>query len=1192
MGDEERALLKSQFRAHLVTLLLGTAPQTYLQGLVLGLEKPDDIRQLFLLNVPSFLLLYGLLAAVPCQVLTIRHALAHVPGEPPGRRLVRLLELPRILELSHMTALAVLLVLISTVDCLWFGRSLLLVVPCTLMQTLFALFVAIQHGFVMEDRMRPLALEELKRAPEAPLPWEGGIRWRTFRWYLPYTVALTFACTLVMSATILWSQGRKAFWELAAALEAHQLSGAAGLLTRQVERMGAESLGPLLVLGAFMLVCGTLTARWTAGQIARGALACRDSIERMALGAYRPPEWIATDELGRLSAATASAFQGIERQARRVRESADALGRAAQELDEARRSKEGSLSRQAAALEEVRVVSETIQRASLVAAQKAEKVLAMAGNAGTLLQAGETASAEGLTGLAAIREQVSAMKARVRELERHAGRVRAVALLVKGFADQSRMLSLNAELEAVRVGGGPLGFRHVALKLRALAEQSIQSTHRVAEIVQGLFGAIRETVRLTDRSAERVEASLRTVPKSGEALQQLGAIIIDANHAAQRISTVSAQQREGILQLSQAVAGLSLAAAETLRQLEDSSQVTRRVEQAAGQVRTALREWGRGGVSAPEPSAHEASPRQQLLRGLFLLRLAYLPGVLLPLAYLGSMLLGLEAVEGRSAAVRVLLPLCVLGGVLLPWWMDHRMVAHALAEVPGAPASARLERLLELPRRKLLLHLGLLAVSFATALAACCVLYGRSLVLVLPCTLVLMLLCAFAGIPQTLWVEACVRPLALREFHRHPETPLSFTGVYWRRLRWHLPYQLGLTATCTLVPAVAVLARTGVESSRELLAELGPRYAPIVQQSLWELLREAVPTVVFLGSFLTLCAGLGAWRMARQLDQGVRELEASISSIAAGSPRPPTWISSDELGSLAVSTLSIFQQLWRLTEGLHEAAGQLGHAATALSASHEAQTRGLSEQLELLRRTGELAQEVERMSKDASRGAEAVLEGGTRAGKLHQAGVEAVARGYEGLTGIRRQVTTLEARLQTLEQDAQQIRHITASIKDLSDESDVLALNAAITAMQSGEPGQTFGVVAKEVRGLADRSLQETREAGRLLRELIQAIDETGGMVREGSARVQDSLARVDASGETLRQLFALVQEGHSSARQIAATIHQQGAGIAQVSQAVADVSQMMSEMTERLATSARVAAEVDRLAEQVRTAMQAPVGP
>ncbi|WNG17057.1 methyl-accepting chemotaxis protein [Cystobacter fuscus] len=1189
MGDEERALLKSQFKAHLGALLLGTAPQTYLQGLVLGLEDPVLLQRMFLLNMPCFLLVYGLLVPLPCQFLTIRHALAHVSGERPGQRLVRLLQLPRNLELYHMAALALLVVFISTMNCLWFDRSLLLVVPCTLVQTLFAHFVSVQHVFWMEERLRPLALEELRRAPDVQLPWRGGIRWRTFHWYLPYTVALTFTCTLVMSATILWSQGRKALRELAEALAAQGLPDAAERLARQVERLGSESLEPMLLLGAFLLVCSTLAARWTAEQIVRGAQACRDSIERMALGAYHPPEWVSTDELGRLSAVTARAFQGIERQARRVRESADALGRAAQALDEARRGKEGSLSRQAAALQEVRVVSETIQRASLVAAQKAEKVLAMTGDARTLLQAGETASAEGLAGLTAVREQVSAMRARVRELERHAGRVRAVALLVKDFADQSRMISLNAELEAVRVGDGSLGFRHVALKLRALAEQSIQSTHRVAEIVQGLFGAIRETARLMDRGTEQVQASLRAVPRSGEALHQLGAIIANANQAAQRISSVSAQQREGILQLSQAVAGLSHSAAETLRQLEGSSQVTRRVEQVAGQVRAALREWGRGDVPPPEPAAHEAPPRHHLLRGLLLLRLAHLLGVLLPLAYLGGHLLGLEAWELRSAAVYVLLPFGVLGGVLLPWGMDHLLVAHALKE---EPASARLERLLVLPRRKLLLHLGLLALSFTAAAAACCLLYGRSLLLVLPCTGVSMLLCAFAGIPQTLWLEARVRPLVLREFHRDPESSLSRGGVYWRRLRWYLPCQLGLTAACTLVPAVVLLARMGIDSSRELMAELGPRHAPLVHQFLWKLLHEALPTVVFLGSFLTLCAGLSAWRMARQLDQGARELESAIASIAAGSPRPPAWISTDELGGLAVTTLSIFQRLWTLTQGLHEAAGQLGRAATELSASHDAQTRGLSEQRELLRHTEDLAHSVKRMSKDASRGAEVVLEGGAHAETLHRYGLEAVARGYEGLIDIRRQISSLETRLQTLEQDARRIRQITASIKDLSDESDILALNAAITAMQSGELGQTFGVVAKEVRVLADRSLQETREAGRLLQELLQAIDATGVMVREGTARVQDSLARVEASGETLRQLFALVQEGHGSARQIAATIHQQGAGIAQVSQSITEMSQMMGELMERLATSARVAADVDRLTEQLRTAMQGPVRP
>ena len=93
--------------------------------------------------------------------------------------------------------------------------------------------------------------------------------------------------------------------------------------------------------------------------------------------------------------------------------------------------------------------------------------------------------------------------------------------------------------------------------------------------------------------------------------------------------------------------------------------------------------------------------------------------------------------------------------------MDHNAV------VDLALAIGMFER-----NRDQALALAVMTATLATIIAAIC-LSGPAL------------LCAFAGIPQTLWVEACVRPLALREFHRHPESPLSFTGVYWRRLRWH-----------------------------------------------------------------------------------------------------------------------------------------------------------------------------------------------------------------------------------------------------------------------------------------------------------------------------------------------------------------------------------------------------------------------
>src|SRR5205823_5185129 len=123
-----------------------------------------------------------------------------------------------------------------------------------------------------------------------------------------------------------------------------------------------------------------------------------------------------------------------------------------------------------------------------------------------------------------------------------------------------------------------------------------------------------------------------------------------------------------------------------------------------------------------------------------------------------------------------------------------------------------------------------------------------------------------------------------------------------------------------------------------------------------------------------------------------------------------------------------------------------------------------------------------------------------------------------------------------------QIRGITETVKDLADQSNMLALNAAIEAVRSGEHGKGFAVVAREIRSLADQSIQATNRVRDILEDLGATIEGAVSITERGKQKMESSIALVRTSGDSLRELSGIVKDTSSAVRQIAAAVSQQNA--------------------------------------------------
>ncbi|MFY0574402.1 methyl-accepting chemotaxis protein [Cystobacter fuscus] len=502
---------------------------------------------------------------------------------------------------------------------------------------------------------------------------------------------------------------------------------------------------------------------------------------------------------------------------------------------------------------------------------------------------------------------------------------------------------------------------------------------------------------------------------------------------------------------------------------------------------------------------------------------------------------------------------------------------------PGTSPEQRLRRILELPRRQGIIQTLTLAGMGLVASITCGMRYERGPLTTLTCAALLMLLAALASVPPMLRLEDRIRPLALELFHRHPEVELPWRWPFWRSLSWYLPYLMGLTVLCVLSAVAALLWRMGDEAARRLVEELahqGWRLEQVVYPRQGALGVELAWALVLPGMLLLLHAFRIARAMARQMAQGTRELEASLASIAEGTSRLPRWVSTDELGSLSLAMTAIFHQLWTLAREVEEANGQLDEAAWELEASQQQQAHGLARQSDPVNEALATVSEVEQTSTLAAHRASRVLATAERGEGFRRAGEEALAQALHGMEALRAHVTNMAERLGTLEEHARQIGAITTLLHELARECDTVALNASIQAVRAGERGLVFVVIARELRALAERSSQTTREADPLLKDFTRSVREMVVSMRERAGGLRVGLEQAHRSAEQLRQLSRLVEEYRAAAGRIAEAIREQNLDIAEVSREMVKVAKTAEELTKELEVSARLTASVGRMEE------------
>ncbi|HSN14225.1 MAG TPA: methyl-accepting chemotaxis protein [Anaeromyxobacteraceae bacterium] len=199
-----------------------------------------------------------------------------------------------------------------------------------------------------------------------------------------------------------------------------------------------------------------------------------------------------------------------------------------------------------------------------------------------------------------------------------------------------------------------------------------------------------------------------------------------------------------------------------------------------------------------------------------------------------------------------------------------------------------------------------------------------------------------------------------------------------------------------------------------------------------------------------------------------------------------------------------------------------------------------------------------------------------------EAGQSSANRSLEGIGQIRDSVRSIIARATQLRDQTRKVGEVVASVKDLATRSHVLSLNASIEAQRAGEAGKGFAVVAAEMRALADQSGLAATHIGKTVEDILAAIDGTLRVTDASNRGMEGSMTQIRASGESLREIGAIVQETSEAALQIAQAVTEQGHGIGQIAGAMRDLNAGMEQTVNRIQEVEAAAAALKQTADRI----------
>ncbi len=322
----------------------------------------------------------------------------------------------------------------------------------------------------------------------------------------------------------------------------------------------------------------------------------------------------------------------------------------------------------------------------------------------------------------------------------------------------------------------------------------------------------------------------------------------------------------------------------------------------------------------------------------------------------------------------------------------------------------------------------------------------------------------------------------------------------------------------------------------------------------------------------------------RAIIQPVIQLVGVAERIAQGDLTQKVAVkSNDEIGVLAGALNTVSGNLNTMVSKINAAARELSDSTSQIVEVSQQMETGLERQVGQTQAVAGSMEQMEKTSQEMSQHADEAAGAATQASEVAVKGGEVVHRSIDGMVQVSATVTESAKKVEELARHSEQIDQIVTVIDDIANQTNLLALNAAIEAARAGEQGRGFAVVADEVRGLANRTTEATREIAEMVKVIQSGTEAAVTSMETGRKEAEHGVEMANQAGASLEQIVQMVGELSARIEKIAAASRSQSEVTHRVTSNVATVAEISEQTEQDARLCAASSNKLARLAEELR---------